>query len=122
MDKKYLHHQLTRLRHIRLRYIAAVFVVSLLVSAFALRHNNGQMVELKQAVFAAEHLLDRRQRPSRPPDDRGQARPRIALFEEQRLGGIEDRLPPSLAPAVGTRALAWIARPIRQHIQFSISR
>ncbi len=54
MDKKYLHHQLTRLRHVRLRYIVAVFVVSMLVSALALRLNNAHMVELKQAVFAAD--------------------------------------------------------------------
>jgi hypothetical protein len=54
MDKRYLHHQLTRLRGVKLRYIAAVFVVFALVAAFSLRHNNQQMGSLKAAVFAAD--------------------------------------------------------------------
>jgi preprotein translocase subunit SecF len=54
MNKKQLHHQLTRLRQIRLRYLVVVFVISTMVAALALRHNNAHMVELKQAVFAAD--------------------------------------------------------------------
>jgi hypothetical protein len=54
MDKRQLHHLLVQSQRIRLRYVAAVLLVCALTAAFALRHNYSHMVELKQAVFAAD--------------------------------------------------------------------
>lgn len=54
MNKKFLHHRLTQLQRIRLRYVAAALLLSVVVAALALRHNNAHMVELKQAVFSAD--------------------------------------------------------------------
>lgn len=54
MDKRQLHHVWTNVRPIRPRYFFAVGAVCLVVSGFALRANNLQMVELRDAVYTAD--------------------------------------------------------------------
>jgi len=53
-EKKRLHHTWTKVRRIRLEYLMVAFVIMLFVSVFALRHNNQQMLSLRQAVFTAD--------------------------------------------------------------------
>ncbi len=54
MDKKKLHHLLTLVKKVDYRWLVGLCVVFLLISVFALRHNNQTMVNLKAAVFAAD--------------------------------------------------------------------
>lgn len=54
MNKKHLHHYLTELRRVKLRYFAIVVLLFGLVAVIALRRNNQHMVELRQAVFVAD--------------------------------------------------------------------
>jgi hypothetical protein len=54
MNKRHLHHLYTLIRPIKLQYFAAAFLVSMAVMVLALRHNNLQMVHLKEAVYAAD--------------------------------------------------------------------
>lgn len=53
-QKKRLHYIWTKVRPIRIRYILVVFLIMLAVSAFALRQNNQNMIELRQAVYTAD--------------------------------------------------------------------
>lgn len=53
-EKKRLHHIWTKIRRIRLEYLMVAFVAILFVTVFALRHNNQQMLSLRQAVFTAD--------------------------------------------------------------------
>lgn len=54
MDKKRLHHLWTRIRSIKIWYLAAVFLASASISIFALRHNNLTMIHLREAVYQAD--------------------------------------------------------------------
>ncbi len=54
MDKRPLHHTWTRLRRIKPWYFLALAVISALTCTFALRDNNLRMVELREAVYAAD--------------------------------------------------------------------
>jgi hypothetical protein len=54
MNKRQLHYAWTRLRGIKPWYFLALAVVSAITCAFALRENNLRMVELRQAVYAAD--------------------------------------------------------------------
>jgi hypothetical protein len=54
IQKKRLHHLWTKIRVIRIEYLMVAFVCMLFVTVLALRHNNQQMLELRQAVFAAD--------------------------------------------------------------------
>ncbi len=54
MDKRQAHYYWTKLRDLRLRYLAAVVVAGMLVTILALRHNNEHMLSLKNAVYAAD--------------------------------------------------------------------
>jgi hypothetical protein len=54
MNKRYLHHVWTKIRRIRPWYFLVVAVVSTLVCVLALRANNQHMVELREAVYAAD--------------------------------------------------------------------
>jgi len=54
MDKKRLHHKLTRLERIPYWGLFIAGVLLLFVSVFALRANNQTMIELRQAVFTAD--------------------------------------------------------------------
>lgn len=53
-QKKRLYHIWTKIRPIRVRYILVAFLCMLIVSAFALRQNNQNMIELRQAVYTAD--------------------------------------------------------------------
>lgn len=53
-QKKQLHHFWTKIRAVRIEYLMVAFVCALFVSAFALRHNNQQMLSLREAVFTAD--------------------------------------------------------------------
>lgn len=52
--KKHLHHLWTKFRLIRVEYLMVAFACLIILTAFALRHNNQQMLELRQAVFTAD--------------------------------------------------------------------
>lgn len=52
--KKQTHHIWTKIRVIRIEYLLVAFICSLFVTAFALRHNNQEMLQLRQAVFTAD--------------------------------------------------------------------
>lgn len=54
MDKKQLHHLWTRIRPIKVWYLLVLFLVSATVAVLALRQNNLTMLELRQAVYAAD--------------------------------------------------------------------
>jgi hypothetical protein len=54
MNKRHLHHLWTKIRTVKPGYIAAVLVVSALLTVFALRSNNLHMVQLKDAVYQAD--------------------------------------------------------------------
>lgn len=54
ITKKRLHHFWTLLRTIRPLYLVIALLVSLAITVGALRHNNQTMVELRQAVYAAD--------------------------------------------------------------------
>lgn len=54
IQKKRLHHLWVKIRVIRIEYLMIAFACALLVTVFALRHNNQQMLELRQAVFTAD--------------------------------------------------------------------
>jgi hypothetical protein len=53
-DKKQLHHKWVIFRRIKPRYFLLLFVVSLLVAAFALRANNLHMLALRNQVYKAD--------------------------------------------------------------------
>lgn len=54
MDKKYLHHLWTRLRPISPLYFLAACLLFGTVAVFALRANDLQMIELRDAVYQAD--------------------------------------------------------------------
>jgi hypothetical protein len=54
MNKRYLHHVWTSLRRVKPWYFLVIAVISTTVCVFALRANNQQMLELRQAVYAAD--------------------------------------------------------------------
>lgn len=54
MDKRQLHHLWTKIRRIKIWYLVVLFVLSAIVAIFALRQNNLQMVELREAVYQAD--------------------------------------------------------------------
>ncbi len=54
MDKKQLHHLWTKIRPIQVWYLLAIFLVAAAIAVIALRNNNLKMVELRQAVYAAD--------------------------------------------------------------------
>lgn len=54
MDKRYLHHLWTAIRPIKTYYFLAALLVCGLIHAVALRANNVRMVELRDAVYAAD--------------------------------------------------------------------
>jgi hypothetical protein len=54
MDKKQLHRLWTKIRPIRVWYLAVLVVVSAAGAIFALRANNLRMVELRQEVYVAD--------------------------------------------------------------------
>jgi hypothetical protein len=54
MDKRRLHHIWTRVRAIKPWYFMAAALVSGIVCVFALRANNLHMVQLREAVYAAD--------------------------------------------------------------------
>lgn len=54
MNKKYLHHQLTHLEAIKVRYLLVPFLIASTVSVVALRANNLHMIQLRNAVYAAD--------------------------------------------------------------------
>lgn len=56
MNKRSLHHLLTRTRWLNPLYFVVLAVVFSGVSVLALRHNNQRMVELKHAVYAADEV------------------------------------------------------------------
>lgn len=53
-QKKQLHHKWTKIRAIQVWYLVVVFLCMAGITAVALRHNNQQMVELRQAVYQAD--------------------------------------------------------------------
>src|SRR4051812_14347928 len=54
MNKRHLHHVWRILRHIKPWYFIVLTVVSGAISIMALRHNNVQMVHLRDAVYTAD--------------------------------------------------------------------
>lgn len=54
MNKRYLHHIWTKLRVIKPGYFLIIAIISTVVCVFALRANNEHMVELRDAVYAAD--------------------------------------------------------------------
>lgn len=54
MNKKYLHHLLTRLRAIKVAYILVPLIISSTVCLLALRANNLHMIQLRNTVYAAD--------------------------------------------------------------------
>lgn len=54
MDKRKLHHFWTKFRQVKPWYFLVLALVSATVCAFALRANNLHMVELREAVYAAD--------------------------------------------------------------------
>ena len=54
MDKKQLHHLWTKIRPIKVWYLAILFVVSAAICVIALRDNNLGMVQLRQDVYTAD--------------------------------------------------------------------
>lgn len=54
MDKRYLHHLWTQFRRIRPWYFLVLALISGMVCVFALRANNEHMVQLRDAVYAAD--------------------------------------------------------------------
>lgn len=54
ISKRYAHHLHTQLQRISLRYVVIAFLVGLLLSSITLRNNYQTMVELREAVYAAD--------------------------------------------------------------------
>jgi len=54
MDKKQLHHLLTKVRSVSATYLVAAVVVSASISVFALRNNNLRMIALRDQVYQAD--------------------------------------------------------------------
>jgi hypothetical protein len=54
MDKKQLHHLWTKLRPIKVWYLAVLFIIAAAIAVFALRQNNLTMVQLRQDVYTAD--------------------------------------------------------------------
>ena len=54
MDKKHLHHLWRRVRPIKPIYFLAIALVFGLISVFALRQNNLDMIKLREAVYQAD--------------------------------------------------------------------
>jgi hypothetical protein len=54
MNKKKLHHYWTKIRAVSYWYFLIAFIVSGLVFVFAYRHNNLEMIRLRDAVFVAD--------------------------------------------------------------------
>ncbi len=54
MNKRQLHHLWTRLRNVHPTYFLALCLLSGIVAIFALRANNQQMLDLRDAVYAAD--------------------------------------------------------------------
>lgn len=54
MNKRYLHHIWTRIRPVSYWYFLIGFILALLVSVWALRENNLQMIRLREAVITAD--------------------------------------------------------------------
>lgn len=54
MNKRHLHHVWRFLRHIKPAYFLAAVVVFGIISIVSLRHNNEQMVRLRDAVYVAD--------------------------------------------------------------------
>ena len=53
-DKKRLHHTWTRIRSIKIWYLVVAFICMVGITAFALRHNNQQMIVLRDKVYQAD--------------------------------------------------------------------
>lgn len=54
MNKRYLHHTQTKLRHIKPWYFLVIAIFSGVLCVFALRANNEHMLVLREAVFVAD--------------------------------------------------------------------
>lgn len=54
MNKRYLHHLWTTLKHIKPRYFFIVAILSAITCIFALRANNEHMIKLRSDVYAAD--------------------------------------------------------------------
>lgn len=54
MNKRHLHHVWRRLRQIKPWYFLLLAIVSGAICLFALRHNNEQMIKLRDAVYTAD--------------------------------------------------------------------
>lgn len=54
MNKRYLHHTWTRFRRIKPWYFLILAIISGVICVFALRANNQHMLELREAVYAAD--------------------------------------------------------------------
>ena len=54
MNKRYLHHLWTYVRRVKAWQLLVLFLVSVVVSVFALRANNLHMVRLRNAVYQAD--------------------------------------------------------------------
>lgn len=58
MNKRKLHHAWVKLRPVKQRYLGIAFIVFCLISVFALRNNNLEMVKLREAVVVADEKGD----------------------------------------------------------------
>lgn len=54
MNKRHLHHIWTKFRAVKPWYFLVIAILSATVCVFALRVNNQQMIELREAVYAAD--------------------------------------------------------------------
>lgn len=54
MNKRHLHHLWTKVRYIKAWHFFALFLLSLMISVFALRSNNLNMVHLRDQVYEAD--------------------------------------------------------------------
>lgn len=54
MDKRKLHHLWTKIRRIKPVYFLALAILSGVIAVFALRANNQQMLQLREAVYTAD--------------------------------------------------------------------
>jgi hypothetical protein len=54
MDKKQLHHLWTKIRPIKIWYLAILFLIAATVAVLALRQNNLVMVQLRNEVYVAD--------------------------------------------------------------------
>jgi hypothetical protein len=54
MNKRHLHHVWRFYRHVKPRYFVVLIIVFGAISLVSLRHNNVQMIKLRDAVYAAD--------------------------------------------------------------------